>query len=469
MVPHMTVILYDFGAFRLLAKHIFNKNGIWWYRRRIPSDVAKLHPNDNGERRFSLKTRDLGEATKKAHVETLRLDALWKAFRAGDIKYGPESLKAAEALLAVNGLKPGDWKTWDEIDVTPPFIDKLIDSIGVHPEDSPEEVAYKHKHGLPPTEKLAVDLFYGAERPVFLSEALAKFQDLKVEDLSSKSERDRVRVVTEFIALYGDQPIDLYTRENANEYVRYLREDRGNKPESIKRRINSIRAVFTLMESEGLLGTANIFRGVQIKGMGESVRERLPFTVEEIEALQALCLEADDDLRWAIALMSDTGMRLAEAIGLAVEDVHLEEPVPYVDIRETETRSVKTSPSIRQTPLVGASLWAARRAVGNARSGFLFSRYIDFSVSPPKHKADTASNALNAWIRRQGVDKTCHSFRHSLADRLRSVDTPDNLREAIGGWKSNGAAAGYGAGYSLAKKAEYLNKIVLSELFPADH
>jgi hypothetical protein len=40
-------------------------------------------------------------------------------------------------------------------------------------------------------------------------------------------------------------------------------------------------------------------------------------------------MEADDDLRWLIALISDTGMRLSEAAGLHVDDIVLGE-VPYV-------------------------------------------------------------------------------------------------------------------------------------------
>jgi integrase len=34
-------------------------------------------------------------------------------------------------------------------------------------------------------------------------------------------------------------------------------------------------------------------------------------------------MEADDDLRWLVAMISDTGMRLAEAAGLHVDDIVL--------------------------------------------------------------------------------------------------------------------------------------------------
>ena len=42
-----------------------------------------------------------------------------------------------------------------------------------------------------------------------------------------------------------------------------------------------------------------------------------------------------------------------------------------------------------------------------------------------------------------------HSFRHSLRDRLRAVECPSDIVDAIGGWKTAGVGHGYGDGYSL--------------------
>jgi len=43
-------------------------------------------------------------------------------------------------------------------------------------------------------------------------------------------------------------------------------------------------------------------------------------------------MEAHDDLRWLIAIISDTGMRLAETAGLHVDDIVLGD-VPYVYVK----------------------------------------------------------------------------------------------------------------------------------------
>ena len=39
-------------------------------------------------------------------------------------------------------------------------------------------------------------------------------------------------------------------------------------------------------------------------------------SIEDIKKVQSLCRDNDDEIRWLIALISDTGMRLSEAAGL---------------------------------------------------------------------------------------------------------------------------------------------------------
>ena len=43
-------------------------------------------------------------------------------------------------------------------------------------------------------------------------------------------------------------------------------------------------------------------------------------------------MERDDDMRWLIALITDTGIRLGEAAGLQINDLKLDEEIPYVDL-----------------------------------------------------------------------------------------------------------------------------------------
>ena len=62
------------------------------------------------------------------------------------------------------------------------------------------------------------------------------------------------------------------------------------------------------------------------------VRKRLPIPVEDIRKVQHLCRTIDDDLRWLVALVSDTGMRLAEGAGMLKSDIILDAGIPYISL-----------------------------------------------------------------------------------------------------------------------------------------
>ena len=49
---------------------------------------------------------------------------------------------------------------------------------------------------------------------------------------------------------------------------------------------------------------------------GLHVTKRQPIPIAYIHKIQQKCHDQNDELRWNIALISDTGMRLEEAIGL---------------------------------------------------------------------------------------------------------------------------------------------------------
>ena len=57
------------------------------------------------------------------------------------------------------------------------------------------------------------------------------------------------------------------------------------------------------------------------------VKSRKSIPVPDILKVQSICREIDDDLRWLIGLVSDTGARLAEIAGLAMSDIKLEAPL----------------------------------------------------------------------------------------------------------------------------------------------
>ena len=83
---------------------------------------------------------------------------------------------------------------------------------------------------------------------------------------------------------------------------------------SITRVLSIVKAIFNFAISENGLSLKNHFSGLQYdRFVGVGSREPIP--IDDIKTIQKRCVEIDDELRWLIALISDTGMRLAEATG----------------------------------------------------------------------------------------------------------------------------------------------------------
>ena len=259
------------------------------------------------------------------------------------------------------------------------------------------------------------------------------------------------------VEIAGDKPIDAYVRTDANALRDHLR-GRGLSSQTIKRNLSNLRATMNFVFKELGLEPSLAFSGVYL---GEDVTtvKRKPMATKDIQTLQALCRRTDDEPRWIIALLSDTGLRLSEALGLTKEDVHLTATKPYIDIRPRPWRRLKTRSSKRQVPIVGQALWALQRACEAAQGPLIFPKYC----TPTTCKGNSASAALNKWLssKLQGADHiVLHSFRHSLRDRLRAVECPPDIIDDIGGWSKSGVGEGYGDGHKIEILHKWMLRIV---------
>jgi integrase len=263
------------------------------------------------------------------------------------------------------------------------------------------------------------------------------------------------------IAALGDKPMSEFNRADARAYVTHQMKPKGSSKTvtttTVRRRINTLKAVFGFYLREKEVNRTNPFSGLSIPNEGQDTTEREPLTADELAKVIDQCRQKDDPIRWLIAMLADTGARLAEITGLALDDIHLKGPIPYVDIQPHPWRSLKTTGSARQVPLLGAALWAAKRVKEQAAKGdvYAFARYVKEGHTD----ANTASATVNKWIRSLGMDHTAHELRHTMKDRLREVQCPEDIRFAIGGWTNAAVGDGYGKGYSLKVKAEWLSKV----------
>ena len=286
-----------------------------------------------------------------------------------------------------------------------------------------------------------------------MSEATSFYLRLKGDGKDKVFIRAAQRNAASVIEVLGDRPINDYASSEAGK-LRDALLDRGLAVTSIKRMFGSVKAIINLAMAEHGIDGRNPFASIYMPD--EMPEERQPISLDAIRRIQHECMTVDDENRWLLALISDTGMRLSEAAGLASDDIVLDADIPHINLRPHPWRRLKTKGSERLVPLVGASLWAAKRLQLND-SSYAFPRYCDGKTC----NANSASAALNKWLKQTiGDGYVMHSFRHSMRDRLRAVNCPSEMIDQIGGWTKRSVGESYGEGFEVGQLHAHLSDIV---------
>lgn len=263
------------------------------------------------------------------------------------------------------------------------------------------------------------------------------------------------RNISYVIACLGSRPLDCYSSADAATFRQWLT-DKKLSNTSLARIFGVVKAVVNFSIKEQGLECKNAFSGVYIPA--ENNKKRYSVKGKELKSLQDECVLLDDDIRWLVALISDTGMRLSEAVGLLVDDLVLDSEQPHIKLVLHPHRRLKTGASERTIPLVGCSLWAAKRIKENSSSKFCFSRYC----TEDNCNSNSASAAINKWIKKViSSEAVIHGLRHGFRDRLRAAEAPMDMIDQLGGWSLRSVGQGYGDGYPLDLLHRWMEKIVL--------
>ena len=107
---------------------------------------------------------------------------------------------------------------------------------------------------------------------------------------------------------------------------------RGMSSSSVKRVFSSVKSIVNLAIREQGLTVTNVFSGTFIPDDGAK-QQRNPIPTGALQRVQLDCQNLDDEARRLISLISDTGMRLSEACGLLVSDIHVNAATPFVDLK----------------------------------------------------------------------------------------------------------------------------------------
>jgi Domain of unknown function (DUF6538) len=278
------------------SRFTFTKRRIYYFTRRVPLDLRNHYNKDRIV--ISLRTKSTRTAEMRAASLATKLEEDWLALR---------------------------WRTSDN-----PLSRFQADGAKGVPINS-----------TAPTMSKAKDIYLKA----------------KAQGRPKTFTQGAERSVGYLIDLLGDKPIDTYLRPEVNR----LRDElvgRGLNRTSVRRNFNTIRAIVNFANRELGLPDTKAFSGVYLgEDVADAATKRVPIPAADIAKIQLLCRQLDDEQRWLVALISDTGMRLNEAVGLVTDDMVLDHDFPYLNVSGHPWRRLKTSGSKRIVPLVGASLW----------------------------------------------------------------------------------------------------------------
>lgn len=414
-------------------KYLLSQDGSFYYQRRVPDYLRDRYGRSNIK--IPLKTLEPMAAAMAVARLAADHDKLWRAMLNDESLLPGAMQDAGRRLLADYGLEEG-------IGLEHPVVDRFVGDI----------VEADRERGLKPVERIAYEALK-KPLPLLLSEGLKIY-------LSNHQKGGNKRFLAQttadwnlLIKAVGDISVSDMDRDQAREARDELL--KTMKTTSVARRINTFRAVFTSILRETNSERRNPFEGLQVKGLGDDAKARFPFTDDELKALLKRCKADDDERRRLLVLLAFTGMRLAEPLGLLIDDLVLDHEVPYINLRKHPWRSLKNANSERLIPLTGYALDVARKIKAESSGKFCFPAYANEQTT----KANSASATLNKWIKSVlGTAKTCHELRHTMRDRLRHIGAPKDVIDSIGGWAKDNVGDHYGQGHSLKLKAGLLEK-----------
>ena len=377
----------------LNVSYLYKKRGVYYFSKRVPYDVRSYYKSDRIV--ICLRTKSNVSAIRSSKSLYQKLDDYWTSIRLTKMQVPAEHMLVSKSPVNSNSNAP------------------------------------------------------------LLSEALSTYLKLKGEGKDKIFVRSANRNIKYVIELLGNLPIDEYSSKDAAKFRDFLL-DRGLLISSVKRIFSSIRSIINLSITEEGIGCINAFSKTYMPE-SNNVEIRKPIPIKDIKHIQLLCIEYDDDLRWLIALLSNTGMRLGEGVGLLKSDINLNSDIPHISLIPHLWRRLKTKSSQRCIPLVGESLWACKRILEhNNDSIYAFPRY----TSPKECNTNSASATLNKWLKEKLInDYVIHGFRHSFRDRLRAKECPSEIIDQLGGWSLRSVGEGYGRGYDLDVLHKWISKI----------
>jgi len=432
------------------VKNLTLRNGIYWYRRSVPPDIRESVGKTEWTQSLKLRQPD----TSKAHFAADRLnrhyDRIIEAHRGEAGKHAlkeayAERLRDIGAIPSHGDASSFDWDTALEI--------KEREAEGIYRAArtrrggrSPEDVEWGDfteaesvklltmAHNGSPDLGMPVSVIYEEDKEYFAGE---------------RDEKPISVAVAQFIEFCGDRDIREISRSEVQKFIAYLKDSRGQKASTVRRRIGALGAVVGRALLRHEIERRNPFERAQIQGGGPSSADRLPFHHKHLGAIRERLEkpQVHRSTKAIIYLLTYTGCRPLEIGALEAADVQIDEVEhPHLLIRLNASRRasphrLKNRQAERRVPLIGPALEVAREAKAQVPTGALFPTSC--------HNSSSLSQRLNKVIYSAGVPKgiglSAYSFRHTSAQALRDAGVSEHLIDKVQGRAAQRVGGRYGS------------------------
>ena len=451
--------------------HYYVRNGYYYYQRRVPLDLRKFYSGANIK--AALKTKDPAIAALFVAKLDRQYDAEFAQRRLNpeaEISQRDRELMAEHALKDISDVlginfKSGEAEAGFANETTAkdgrPILEEVVGKLDV----LTDYVIDKYDGQGAGSEALGKAIIDVAKsgRTYYLSDVRDMYAQRKA---GIREEHDIRRDWGLLIEHLGeDIPVQNLKRHHATSFRDSLRD---KARDTIARYIGRIRAGLEVYRKEVNRSFDNVFKDVDLNGIGVTPVERKPLSpFQAADLIDKLTKRNNqNDLDRILLLLLATGARLGEIVGLRLEDVRedVAEGITSVTITGHEKRRLKNKGSEREVPVVLFGLTALKAQLDEARtqnSDYLFPRYN----KTEKTNANSASAAVNKRMQALGFEEfSAHSLRHTVKRLMRDMGVPKDLRDAVQGHGGQSVAEQYGRGVALGRMKEALN--IALELHP---
>lgn len=441
-----------------MADYLIRRGGYWQYHRRVPKAYVGL----GGKRLFVTLSTQIAVADDRKGAKAARVaarlneqqEARWRSFASGT----PDKQRWHDAvsIARANGV---DYLT--PVEAAQRQIGELLARIETL------------NAGNRKTDVAVVDaVLGGVEKPrVMLSDLIKEYEAASKTDMAAMSvnqlrkwRNGKKAAIDKFIEVRADKALSDLSRADFTGYADHWEArvisgeiNAGTANKSISHVTGMVRAVNKRLR----LGLdPSIFTETRLEGGRDG--NRSPFTVEHIRNVilaQGALDGLNDEARDVVYVVMETGCRPSEIVNLSKGRIKLDAEIPFIQV-EAEGRMLKTEHSERDVPLVGLALQAMKRHPAG------FPRYFDkgdnLSQTIMKHfRVHKMLPQINDDVPLKKRPKYGnYSFRHSLKDRLKAAECPEEMIDELMAHATGKPK--YGDGYGLKLKAKYLQAIALT-------